>query len=198
MQLKKIVKEITPLLQQCSPDRYDHIQRVVGTCVALAPKFQVDKTEAKLVGLAHDMLREWSNEKFLKLVATVGYEPNKMEQKKPMLLHGRCAAILLKRDFGVKKKSILRALECHTLGSSKMDMLGILLYVSDYIEPGRRYITKRFHQRVIGLSPWEMVLAVNKHARKRGKRRNPYTRQLDKYAREMLKRAVVLAERNQK
>ena len=189
MRLKKIIKKLDPILQkQCSRKRYEHIQRVSRTCVALAEHFGVKKNEARLVGLAHDMVREWPDKKMLKLVKDAGYKPKTMEKRRPLLLHGRCAAILLQRDFGVKNSSIFRALEDHTLGREGMDMLGILLYVSDYIEPGRKYVTKKFRNQVLALSPWEMVLAVNKHAKKRQKKISPLTRQLNSYAMEMVKK----------
>ena len=186
MRLKKIVEELDLILQRnCSKGRYAHIQRVTATCVQLAKHFGVEEEKAELVGLGHDMVREWPEKKLLKLAVSRGYEPTRMERRRPILLHGRCAAILFQRDFDLSDSSVLRALEDHTLGRAGMDMLGILLYVSDYIEPGRKHATKKFRDQILKLPPWEMVLAVNRHARKRNKKRNPLTRQLDKYAGEM-------------
>ncbi|WP_081719496.1 bis(5'-nucleosyl)-tetraphosphatase (symmetrical) YqeK [Salinispira pacifica] len=171
--------------EQNSVERYEHILRVTATCRALAPRFSVNPARAEILGLAHDMVREWPDEKFLQLVNEHGYIPNAMEREKPLLLHGRCAAILLRRDFGVRNRSMLRSLEDHTLGRWGMDLTGILLFVSDYLEPGRKYTTPEFRERVMNLSPWEMVLAVNEHAKARGKKKSPRTHQLHVYARKM-------------
>ncbi len=173
------------LLANCSPERYEHIHRVTATCVELAPTFAVSPVRARFLGLSHDMVREWRDEQYLELVRSVGYAPNPMELEKPMLLHGRCAAILVNRNFGIRNKSMLSALEDHTLGRAGMDMTGILLFVSDYLEPGRKYTTGEFRQKVKSLPPWEMVLAVNEHAKARGKKKSPQTHELHVYARKM-------------
>lgn len=183
---KKTIEKLNVfLMNNCSTERREHIMRVSETCQTLAPRFGVSVTRAKLVGMAHDMVREWSDEQYLSLVASAGYAPNEMEIEKPLLLHGRCAALLLRRDYGVRNQSMLRALEDHTLGRAGMDMLGILLYVSDYIEPGRRYTTEEFRRQVMALPPWEMVLAINEHAAARGKKRSAQTHELHLYARKM-------------
>lgn len=188
MQNKKLVKELDSALQkQCSRHRYEHSLRVAETCVSLAKHFGVEEPEARIAGLAHDMVREWPPRKLLKYATASGYKPRKLELAKPTLLHGRCAAILLKRDYNVQDASILNAVKNHTLGKAGMDKLGILLYVSDYIEPGRKYINKKFKNQLMKLSPWEMVIAVNKHAKKRHKKLSPLTRQLNEYARKMLR-----------
>ncbi|MGI9257006.1 MAG: bis(5'-nucleosyl)-tetraphosphatase (symmetrical) YqeK [Salinispira sp.] len=189
MKTKEVIEELEPFLRkQCSKRRYEHIQRVAQTCAKLAKQFGVKKADAQLVGLAHDMVREWTPKKLLKLALSSGYKPRKAEEKQPMLLHGRCAALLLQRNFGVKNPSVLKALEDHTFGRKGMDKLGILLYVSDYIEPERKYISEKFRNKVMNLSPWEMVIAIHAHAEKRRKKMGPLTRQLHKYADDMLRK----------
>lgn len=183
---KRRIRRLHEFLQvNCSPERYEHIKRVTATCMELALRFGVSRVRARVLGLAHDMVREWNDDQYLALVSSVGYEPNDMERERPMLLHGRCAAILVKKNFGIRNPSMLRALEDHTLGRPGMDMTGILLYVSDYLEPGRKYTTPEFRRQVMNLPPWEMVLAVNEHAKARGKKKSPLTHELHAYARKM-------------
>ncbi len=180
---RPILKRLDHWLQlQCSRQRYEHILRVVNTAVTLAPKFGVSATRARVAAMAHDMVREWPGERLMEMARSSGYIPTHMEQEKPVLLHGRCAAILLRKNFAVRNQSILAALTDHTLGRWGMDELGILLFASDYLEPGRRYITEEFRNRALQLPPWEMVIAVNEHAKARGKKKSPQTRQLHDYA----------------
>lgn len=53
------------------------------------------------------------------------------------VLHGPVCAARLRRD-GVRDESVLRAIAYHSTGHPDLDLLGELLYLADYLEPGRK------------------------------------------------------------
>lgn len=90
-------------------------------------------------GLLHDICREWSDEQLYDFVDShhVGLEPEELSQ--PQLLHGPVAAALLREEgFGGE---LATAVRWHTLGSVDMGRMGLVLFVSDYLEPLRTHIS---------------------------------------------------------
>ena len=59
-----------------------------------------------------------------------------------MLLHGALAAIHFDEDAcGSVPDVFKRAVRHHTLGSMEMGPYGAVVYIADYIEPGRKHLT---------------------------------------------------------
>ena len=61
-----------------------------------------------------------------------------VEMKNPSLLHAKLGAFLAARNYHVEDREILNAITCHTTGTPHMTRLDKILYIADYIEPGRR------------------------------------------------------------
>lgn len=55
------------------------------------------------------------------------------------LSHGKAAAMVMERDFGIFHKGILDAVSYHTTGRPGMSTLEKIIYLADAIEPSRRY-----------------------------------------------------------
>lgn len=53
--------------------------------------------------------------------------------------HGLVGAHLIAADFGLVDQEILQAIQRHTVGAGQMSLLDKVLYVADYIEPGRDF-----------------------------------------------------------
>ncbi len=103
----------------------------------------------ELAGLAHDMARELPSDR-IRNIAEADLSPILPEEvSNPILLHGRAAAVLMKTEWGVEDESLLQAVRWHTTGDVGMGRLGMLLFLADYIEPGRPYIDEDFRERVL-------------------------------------------------
>lgn len=50
-----------------------------------------------------------------------------------------CWGILSRKEVGITDPEILQAITYHTSGHEKMTMLDKVIYVADYIEPGRKF-----------------------------------------------------------
>lgn len=124
-----------------SNHRFVHSVSVALTNIRLSHMFAetLDDDELYACGLLHDICREWSDEQLYDFVDShhVGLEPEELSQ--PQLLHGPVAAALLREEgFGGE---LATAVRWHTLGSVDMGRMGLVLFVSDYLEPLRTHIS---------------------------------------------------------
>ena len=123
--------------ERLSNKRYAHTQRVAETAERLAEFHGLDSKKARLAGLLHDAAREVGKEELLRVAEEDDLAVGDFEHERPMLLHGRVAAELARRDLGVKDGEILDAVRAHTTGEPEMGPLALTLFVADKVEPGR-------------------------------------------------------------
>ncbi|MDR9859337.1 bis(5'-nucleosyl)-tetraphosphatase (symmetrical) YqeK [Treponema socranskii] len=141
-------------------ERYEHSVRVAETASRLCKKYGLDASRGYLAGIAHDMCKDMSDEKIAALAREDGKAITALEAQKPSLLHGRAAALMLRRDFGVTDKDILQAVAVHTFGEAGMCSLSKVVYAADKIEPGRPQATKAYTDFLDRLSLDELVEKV--------------------------------------
>ena len=60
------------------------------------------------------------------------------EEKNPFLLHAKVGSYLASKKYGVTDPDILNAILNHTTGRPDMSLLEKIVWLSDYIEPGRK------------------------------------------------------------
>jgi nicotinate-nucleotide adenylyltransferase len=66
-----------------------------------------------------------------------GKDIDAIERKKPSLLHGRAAAVVLKNRFNIHDEAILEAVRLHTTGGMGMGPLAKVVYMADKLEISR-------------------------------------------------------------
>jgi nicotinate-nucleotide adenylyltransferase len=71
-----------------------------------------------------------------------------LERKNPELLHGRAAAVLLQKHFGIHNGDILEAAALHTSGKLGMGKLARALYVVDKIEFTREGVDSKLREQL--------------------------------------------------
>ena len=81
-----------------------------------------------------------------------------MESLHLRLLHGRTTAIVLKKCFAVKHRSLLDAIRNHTFAHPLLDHLGKILYIADKIEEGRQGVDGV--RAMIGSHPIDEIMMV--------------------------------------
>ena len=132
------MSDIRRLMEEClSKHRYQHVLGVEQTCVEMAKCHGVDVKKASIAGLLHDCAKCLTPDELLSVAREHGIEILPIEEKNPYLLHDRVGAILAKERYGIEDREILEAIACHTVGRENMTLLDKILYVADYIEPGR-------------------------------------------------------------
>ncbi|PAM94525.1 phosphohydrolase, partial [Flavobacterium sp. IR1] len=55
------------------------------------------------------------------------------------LLHAPCGAYYVKEEIGLKDEEVLNAIRYHTTGKPDMTLLEKVVFLADYIEPGRQF-----------------------------------------------------------
>lgn len=96
---------------------------------------------ASVVGLMHDVSREYPDAELLSYVREHGYKTTVEELEFPVLLHGMVSAGVTRELLGASvPEAWLKAMECHTTGSIDMGYVGAALFVADYLEPTRTFL----------------------------------------------------------
>ena len=127
----------TKLKKKLSTKRFLHSIGVRDTAIELAKIHCSDVKKATIAGLLHDCAKNYSHDKKLKLSKRYGIKLTKEEKKNPDLIHAKLGAYIAKYKYGVKDQEVLNAIECHTTGKPNMTLLEKIIFIADYIEPGR-------------------------------------------------------------
>ena len=119
--------------------RYEHTLGVTYTAACLAMRYDIDMERAQTAGLLHDCAKCLSNEKKISLCKKQSIEINMTEAKNPFLLHAKAGAYLAEHKYGIRDEDILNAIRYHTTGRPGMSTLEKIVFIADYIEPGRSH-----------------------------------------------------------
>ena len=107
------------------------------TSAALAMCHGADLEQALLAGLLHDCAKCIPADKKIKLCKKYNLGISEVEYKNPSLLHAKLGAHLAAEKYHIKEKAVLNAIASHTTGRPNMSLLEKIIYIADYIEPGR-------------------------------------------------------------
>ncbi|PKM85755.1 MAG: phosphohydrolase [Firmicutes bacterium HGW-Firmicutes-11] len=134
----QIAKEIEIFLDHhVTNKRRVHTTGVVAEAIRLAERYKEDSEKAVLAARCHDMAREYTNEELNQFL--VAYDLPERYRDAPDLSHGKIAAAMLQKEFGIQDKEVLNAVSFHTTGRKGMSLLEKIIYVADAIEPSRNY-----------------------------------------------------------
>ena len=133
--LPKLQKKLRKDLDE---DRYRHTLGVMYTAAALSMRHDPELMEKALVaGLLHDCAKCIPNDRKLRLCEKNNIPVSDIERKAPSLLHAKLGAFLAKQQYQIEDTDILSAIRWHTTGKEAMTQLEKIIFLSDYIEPGR-------------------------------------------------------------
>ncbi|MCX7922211.1 MAG: bis(5'-nucleosyl)-tetraphosphatase (symmetrical) YqeK [Clostridia bacterium] len=134
------IEEIKAKLENVlSAKRYKHSLRVMDTAVELAEKYGEDIEKARLAGLVHDCVRDIKGEHLLELCREYNVDVDNITKAQPELLHGPLGAEYIKSVYDVNDNEISKAIYCHTTGCENMNLLDKIIFIADYVEPGRNF-----------------------------------------------------------
>ena len=127
------------LQERLSEKRYKHSLNVADTAAKLAIVHNMDADKAYLAGLMHDYAKNLDGDELLEIAQKNGILKDDVEILAPHVLHGPVGAYLLKKENIVTDEEVLQAISLHTIGSEYMTPFDALVYIADYIEPGRNF-----------------------------------------------------------
>lgn len=135
MEIKKKLKEFLPDM------RFKHSVRVKNIAVKLAKINGCSEEKAAIASYLHDVARDIPLKSMLDLLEEEGFflQDHGIPDNNPLLLHAHAGKVVARKQFGVHDKEVLRSIELHTTGGESMSLLDKVIFVADYIEPGRTF-----------------------------------------------------------
>lgn len=122
---------------QVSPRRFKHIQGVVKTSGDLAGRFGQSASKARLAAWFHDCAKEMTRAQMLSWLRGTPFRLDRLEKRMPGLWHPHAGAAIALKKWKLKDAAVLEAIRSHTLGGERMGPLAQVVFVADFIEPGR-------------------------------------------------------------
>jgi len=140
-----------PAWAQVTAARRQHVERVVGLLSAWADAMNVAAPERERwirAGWLHDALRD----------APLGN----------VMAHGPAAADRAAED-GERDRGVLEAVRYHTIGYAGWDQVGRMLYLADFLEPGRDFDLNgpAARRELVARVPLERDVVLREVARRR-------------------------------
>lgn len=133
--IRKIRKSMEKSLEE---KRYEHTLGVAYTAAALAMCHGASVESAELAGLLHDCAKGMDEEKSISFCEKHHIGITDVERRKPQLLHAKVGSFLAMNTYKVRDKDVINAILNHTTGRPGMSLLEKIIFVADYIEPGRK------------------------------------------------------------
>lgn len=155
--IRKIRKSMKSRLDS---KRYEHTLGVAYTAAALAMRYGEDINNALLAGMLHDCAKCMTNEKRISICEKYNIAISEAEQKNPYLLHAKVGSFLAMKKYGISDRDVINAILNHTTGRPGMSMLEKIVWISDYIEPGRKQAPNLAEIRRIAFDDLDQALLL--------------------------------------
>jgi len=162
--LDKLRDEISKYL---GSKRLVHTLSVEEECVALAEIFGLgleNKMRLRVAALLHDITKKFTHEEQLNYCFNNNIFYTEEEKFTPKIFHAKTGAHMAKQLFGdIADEIICEAIKYHTTAKANMNLIEILLYLADYIEPKRDFsdcviLRAEFYEMINNLENLELVL----------------------------------------
>ncbi|MDQ0269527.1 bis(5'-nucleosyl)-tetraphosphatase (symmetrical) YqeK [Cytobacillus purgationiresistens] len=131
-QALEIVKE------QLTDHRYKHTIGVMETAIWLAERYGADPKKAELAAIFHDYAKFHPKEQMKQRIIEEKM-PSDLLEYSSELWHAPVGAYFVEKLIGIQDEDILNAIKYHTSGRVGMTLLEKVVYLADYMEPGRHF-----------------------------------------------------------
>lgn len=136
--MEEINKIKEDLKNTLSEYRYNHSIRVAEEAQKLANHYNIDEKNAYVAGLIHDIAKEYSNEENKQIIEKYNLSNDLLREENKKNLHADIGSIIAKEKYKLSDE-ICNAVKYHTFGDINMNLLDIIIFVADKIEPGKNY-----------------------------------------------------------
>ena len=124
--------------EQLTEHRYQHTVGVMVTAIALAKRYGANVQKAKLAAIFHDYAKFRSKDEMRRIIIDQKMDPQLLLFNSE-LWHAPVGAYLVEKEVKITDQEILDAIRYHTSGRPQMPLLEKIIYLADYIEPGRQF-----------------------------------------------------------
>lgn len=118
--------------------RYIHTIGVLETAIDLAVRYGAEEKKAELAAIFHDYAKFRPKEEMKRIIINEGLGHELLLHNEE-LWHAPVGAYLVEKEVGIADSEIINAIRFHTSGRPNMSLLEKIIYVADYIEPGRNF-----------------------------------------------------------
>ena len=119
-------------------DRFEHCIGVSKTAQRLAELNHYDEDKAALAGFIHDYAKQVSVKEYREVIKTKGFDQDLLSWNRS-IWHGIVGTYFIQRDLKITDSEILTAVRRHTTADVEMTTLDKIVFMADYIEPGRSF-----------------------------------------------------------
>ena len=133
--MEELEPVVISLLKQ---NRVRHVLGCRDTAAALAEKWGADVTDAARAGMLHDITKALDGPLQLTLCQEYGTILDDFSRRYPKTLHALTGSLVAERIFG-ESETVVAAIRSHTTGKADMNLLEMIIYVADYMEPNRDF-----------------------------------------------------------
>ncbi|WP_147532427.1 bis(5'-nucleosyl)-tetraphosphatase (symmetrical) YqeK [Bacillus marasmi] len=123
---------------QLTEHRYQHTLGVMESAIELAKQYGADPKKAELAAIFHDYAKFRPKKEMQQIIIDQGMNPLLLQYNSE-LWHAPVGAYLVEKEAGITDSEILNAVRFHTSGRPEMTLLEKVIYLADYIEPGRHF-----------------------------------------------------------
>lgn len=124
--------------KQMYEKRYVHTVGVMETAILLAEQYGADPKKAEMAAIFHDYAKCRPIHEMEEIIIREHMSPDLLEYNKE-LWHAPVGAYLVSKEVGISDAAILQAITYHTSGHEHMTLLDKVIWLADYIEPGRKF-----------------------------------------------------------
>ena len=123
-------------VRDISDKRYKHIIGVIESSKKLAERYSINKKKVFIAAALHDIAKEIHiNGRDLKKI----FKNDRYLIKIPPVWHSFIGSLIAKERFKITDNEILDAIKYHTTGHPEMNEIAKIIFIADFIEPGRKY-----------------------------------------------------------
>ena len=134
--IDEIIKKLSKYETQ---KRIEHSIRVKETALQLYKLWGGNEQVLSYAALLHDIARDLPIKKLIEIAQKNGYRIDEIEAENPIILHAPVGAIIAKNDFRITNEDILNCIRYHTTGRANITLNEAIIYLADFIEPGRNF-----------------------------------------------------------
>ncbi len=135
-----INKHLREALQH-DPARLEHVYAVRDMALKISRHYGCDQQKTEVAALLHDMTKTYSNEENRLLAGNMLCDDVPED-----CYHAYAASAIAKRRYKIHDDDILNAIKYHCSGRKNMSLLEKIIYVSDFIEINRDFVTEKLRE----------------------------------------------------
>src|SRR5690625_7032297 len=125
-------------VKKLTNNRYEQKNRLLTTALELGERYRAPMEKIELAAIFHDYSKNESEDDLIYAINEY-HLPKKLLEYNKELWHGPVGAMKIQDLYNINDKEIIHAIYYHTTAIVNMGIVEQLIFVDDYIEPGRSF-----------------------------------------------------------